>query len=274
MPAILPNAASGAAAGAPPGVRHDGPVPDDLGGLAAGLATLLLVAIIAPRLGGLGRGRELVVVTVRAVVQILLVGLVIAAVLRTPALAPVYLAVMLVVASATSARRIRVPGRSWPAAAAAITTGSALTVLVVVLTRAIPFDVRHVVPLAAQVVGGAMTATSLAGQRFVDQVATEWAEVEGWLAIGATGRQAVQSQGRVAAARALVPALDQTRNVGLVTLPGAYVGLLLAGASPLDAGRLQLLVLIGLIAAESVAVVVVTRMLAPTLGSIKVPSAA
>jgi putative ABC transport system permease protein len=273
MPAILPNAGDGGAAGAHPGVRHDGSVPDDLGGLAAGLATLVLVALVATRLGGLGRGRELVVVTVRAVVQILLVGLVIAAVLRTPALAPVYLSVMLVVATATSARRIRVPGRSWPAAAA-ITAGSALTILVVVLTRAIPFDVRHVVPLAAQVVGGAMTATSLAGQRFVDQVATEWAEIEGWLAIGATGRQAVQAQGRVAAARALVPALDQTRNVGLVTLPGAYVGLLLAGASPLDAGKLQLLVLVGLLAAESVAVVVVTRVLAPALGSVRVASRA
>jgi putative ABC transport system permease protein len=143
-----------------------------------------------------------------------------------------------------------------------------------VLTRAIPFDVRHVVPLAAQVVGGAMTATSLAGQRFVDQVAAEWAEIEGWLAIGATGRQSVQAQGRVAAARALVPALDQTRNVGLVTLPGAYVGLLLAGASPLDAGKLQLLVLVGLLAAESVAVVVVTRVLAPALGSVRVASRA
>jgi putative ABC transport system permease protein len=274
MPAILPNAGDGGVAGAHPGVRHDGSVPDDLGGLAAGLATLLLVALVATRLGGLGRGRELVVVTVRAVVQILLVGLVIAAVLRTPALAPVYLSVMLVVATATSARRIRVPGRSWPAAGAAITAGSALTILVVVLTRAIPFDVRHVVPLAAQVVGGAMTATSLAGQRFVDQVATEWAEIEGWLAIGATGRQAVQAQGRVAAARALVPALDQTRNVGLVTLPGAYVGLLLAGASPLDAGKLQLLVLVGLLAAESVAVVVVTRVLAPALGSVRVASRA
>jgi putative ABC transport system permease protein len=78
----------------------------------------------------------------------------------------------------------------------------------------------------------------------------------------------------VAAARALVPALDQTRNVGLVTLPGAYVGLLLAGASPLDAGKLQLLVLVGLLAAESVAVVVVTHVLAPALGSVRVASRA
>jgi putative ABC transport system permease protein len=56
-------------------------------------------------------------------------------------------------------------------------------------------------------------------------------------------------------------------------LPGAYVGLLLAGASPLDAGRLQLLVLVGLLAAESVAVVVVTRLLAPVIGSRKVVAA-
>jgi len=115
-----------------------------------------------------------------------------------------------------------------------------------------------------------MTATSLAGQRYVDQVAASWSEVEGWLAIGATPTEAVREQGRLASARALVPALDQTRNVGLVVLPGAYVGLLLGGASPLDAGRLQLLVLVGLLAAEAVAVVVVTRVLAPVLGARKV----
>ena len=65
---------------------------------------------------------------------------------------------------------------------------------------------------------------------------------------------------RDAAARSLVPALDQTRNVGLVVLPGAYVGLLLGGATPLEAGRLQLLVLIGLLAAETIAALVVTGM--------------
>jgi putative ABC transport system permease protein len=240
-----------------------------------GIALLLGVALVADHVGALGRRRELVVVVVRAVVQIVLVGLVIAAVLRTPVLAPLYLAVMLTVASATSARRIRVPGRhgSMPAAATAIVSSSVLAVTVVVLSRAVAFDARHVVPLAAQVIGGAMTATSLAGQRFVDQVAGSWEEVEGWLAIGAGPAEAVREQGRIAAARALVPALDQTRNVGLVVLPGAYVGLLLGGASPLDAGKLQLLVLVGLLAAESVAVVVVTRMLAVTLGTHKVPAA-
>jgi putative ABC transport system permease protein len=118
--------------------------------------------------------------------------------------------------------------------------------------------VLQVLPFTAQLVGGAMTATTLAGRRMLDDAAADWATVEGWLAIGATPAQALAPLGRTAAARALAPALDQTRTVGLVTLPGAFVGLLLGGASPLEAARVQVLVLVGLIAAETIAVVVVT----------------
>jgi len=104
-----------------------------------------------------------------------------------------------------------------------------------------------------------MTATTLAGRRLLDEADSGWDVVEGWIALGATPRQAVAEVGRTAAARALVPALDQTRTVGLVTLPGAFVGLLLGGASPLQAARVQLLVLVGLLAAETVAAVLTTQ---------------
>jgi putative ABC transport system permease protein len=72
---------------------------------------------------------------------------------------------------------------------------------------------------------------------------------------------------------ALVPALDQTRTVGLVTLPGAFVGVLLGGGTPIQAGAAQILVLLGLLAAETVTVVVAyqlmkaSRLLPPDLRS-------
>jgi hypothetical protein len=59
---------------------------------------------------------------------------------------------------------------------------------------------------------------------------------------------------------ALVPALDQTRTVGLVTLPGAFVGMLLGGATPVQAGAVQVLVLLLLLAVETVAVAVVLEL--------------
>jgi hypothetical protein len=60
-------------------------------------------------------------------------------------------------------------------------------------------------------------------------------EVEAWLSLGATPRQAGLDVARHAAGEALVPAIDQTRTTGLVSLPGAFVGALLGGASRFQA---------------------------------------
>ncbi|MEW1960373.1 ABC transporter permease [Kineococcus sp. NPDC059986] len=228
-----------------------------IGPVLAAITVLALVAIGVGRWAGLGHGRDVVVVVARAVVQIVAVGLVLGFVLRTAALAPLYLCLALGIASWTSARRLRFP-RVWPVTVVAIGAGAATASAVVIGTGALQPHVLQVVPFTAQLIGGAMSATTLAGRRMLDDVAADWATVESWLAIGATGREAVADVGRTAAQRALAPALDQTRTVGLVTLPGAFVGLLLGGASPLEAARVQLLVLVGLVAAETVAVVLVT----------------
>jgi putative ABC transport system permease protein len=240
--------------------------------LAAALVALVAVAVGVGAWARLGQSRAVVTATLRALLQLAVVGAVIGLVIRTPALAPLYLAVMLGAASWTSGRRLRRASGSVGLAAVAIAAGAASAAVAVFAARALPTTAAVVVPLVAQLVGGSMTATTLAGQRLLDDVASGWDEVEGWLALGATSRQAVAPLARRAASRALVPALDQTRNVGLVVLPGAFVGLLLGGASPLEAGRVQLLVLVGLLAAETVSAVVVTRALSAQLGTAK-PSA-
>jgi putative ABC transport system permease protein len=241
------------------------------------LALLVGISVVAGLVLRLDQWREVLVVVVRAVVQLLAVATVVRFVFTHPALAPVYLVVMVTAATATSSRRLRrrsVRGSVGPAAAA-IVAGAALSAAAVLAARAIPWDVRQVLPLVAQLIGGSMTATTLASLRLVDDVQSHWDEVEAWLSLGAEADQAVRPFARGAARSALLPALDQTRNVGLVVLPGAFVGLLLGGASPLQAGRLQLLVLVGLVAAETVAATVVTYGLAGRLGSSRpVPTAA
>jgi putative ABC transport system permease protein len=234
--------------------------------LAVTVVVLTGVAVSVAVVAGLGQVRALVVAVVRAALQLSVVGVVIAAVFRTPALAPLYLAVVLGAASWTSGRRLGGARRDVLVAAASIAAGACLAAAIVFACGALTWRAATGVPFVAQLVGGSMTATTLSGQRFRDDVAGGWDEVEGWLALGARPARAVRSKGTRAAARALAPALDQTRTVGLVTLPGAYVGLLLGGATPLEAGKVQLLVLVGLLAAETVAVVVATQLLASRLG--------
>src|SRR4029453_18639500 len=135
----------------------------------------------------------------------------------------------------------------------AVTSGAAVTGTVVFATGALPLGVRNLVAVGGITVGGAMTASTLAGRRFLAELGARRAEVEGKLALGATMRHATADLVAVAVAEALVPALAQTRTTGLVALPGAFVGALFGGASPLQTPRFQLVVLVGLLAAESVA---------------------
>jgi putative ABC transport system permease protein len=110
-----------------------------------------------------------------------------------------------------------------------------------------------------------MTSTSLAAQRMFDELSRRQGEYEAALSLGFLPRDAVLEIARQSSGLALVPALDQTRTVGLVTLPGAFVGVLLGGGSPAAAGAAQVLVLVGLLAAESITVLVVGELVARRL---------
>ena len=114
-----------------------------------------------------------------------------------------------------------------------------------------------------EVIGNAMTVAVLAGRRFAEAVHEHWEEVEGWLALGAAPRQATLDLARRSVRAALIPATDQTKTTGLVTLPGAFVGAIFGGVSPLEAGRFQIVVLAAIMAAGAVTAVLVVAQLAP-----------
>jgi putative ABC transport system permease protein len=178
-----------------------------------------------------------------------------------PALTVTFVLLMYVIAVWTSARRVTRDRSGWWMALP-IAAGVAPVLAIVLASTVVPLTGIAVVPIAGILIGGAMTATSLAGRRALDELRSRHGEYEAALALGLLQRDAALEICRPSAAQALVPALDQTRTVGLVTLPGAFVGVLLGGASPLQAGAAQLLVLIGLLAAESAAVVVTVDLIA------------
>jgi putative ABC transport system permease protein len=109
-----------------------------------------------------------------------------------------------------------------------------------------------------------MTATALSGRQARTALTTRWGEFEAGLALGLSVREATLELVRPSVGLALVPAIDQTRTVGLVTLPGAFVGVLLGGGTAVQAGAAQVLVLVGILAAQVVATVITTEQLART----------
>jgi putative ABC transport system permease protein len=221
---------------------------------------LVLVTALAGAvtwLAGLGPWRNPLTAAGRAVLQLAAVSTIIGAVLHSLGWTLLFLAGMVVVAGATSARRLagrRRSGRDAAWTLVPIAGGVVPTMALVLLSTAVPAEPIAILPTAGILIGGAMTATTLAGRRMGEELTSQRGAYEAALSLGLTRRSGAVLVAREAAALALVPGLDQTRTVGLVTLPGAFVGVLLAGASPWQAAAAQLLVLISLLLVQAIAV--------------------
>lgn len=208
----------------------------------------------------LGHVRAVLTASLRAAVQLAAVSLIITWVITAAPAVTAFLLLMYGVASLTAGRRVS-RERPWMAAAP-IAAGTAPVIALLLGTGVMPADPIVIIPITGIVLGGCLTATSLAGRRAMDELAQRHGEVEAALALGYTDRDARLEICLPGAAQALVPVLDQTRTVGLVTLPGAFVGMLLGGASPVQAGVVQLVVLVSLVAAQSVATLVTIELVA------------
>jgi putative ABC transport system permease protein len=102
---------------------------------------------------------------------------------------------------------------------------------------------RYVVPVGGMVIGNAMTAAAVALNRLGDDVADSANQIEATLALGATAAEAVRPVLRRSLRSGMIPLIDSTKTTGLIFFPGTMVGMLLAGAAPVDAVRLQLILL-------------------------------
>lgn len=240
------------------------PVNTTLGVVLAGLLLAAMgVASLTHLVHDDGRrhARAVAFAGLRATVQLGAVSLVIGWVIGAVPTLLGFVLLMYAVAVRTAGRRITAH-RNWWWAAAPIAAGVGPVLAVILLSGLVPLEGVALVPVAGILIGGAMTVTALAGRRVLDELHTRRGEVEAALSIGLPPREARLEIVRTSAAGALVPGLDQTRTVGLVTLPGAFVGMLLGGASPLMAGAVQLFVLIGLMLVQTVAVAVVLELIA------------
>lgn len=236
----------------------------------AGVAlSLLLVGVSAAviwreRLGLVG---ELAIGVVRAAVQLVAVGYALR-VLFVHAGLPGSLAWvvgMVVVAGRVSGGRGRgLPSARW-VATAAVGTGTAATLGLLVGAGVIVAEPRVVVPIGGMVVSAAMQGTTLVLLRLRDEVTSSRQLVEARLVLGLPGRAALAPHVHRALRTALTPGVDAAKVVGLITLPGAMTGLIIAGVSPSTAIRYQIVVAYMGLGATAIAGLVASRLMARAL---------
>ncbi|GAB4585650.1 ABC transporter permease [Nocardia sp. IFM 10818] len=230
------------------------------GGLATSLA-LIAVAAAVSLWQRLGLERQIVWSAARALVQLLLVGAALTLLLepgRSVAWSWLWVAAMVAYAGDVARRRAPEVPRVMPLAIVAFAAAATVTLGVVFGFRVLPLEARTLVPIAGMMVGNSMTATVLAARRLVDELRDKRDEVEARLALGHPSTRAATPYVRAALRSALTPQIETTKATGLVFLPGAMTGLILAGVPPVQAVLLQAVVMFLILASVATTTVVVT----------------
>lgn len=230
-------------------------------GVAAS-ALLVVAALVVSMREQLGLTREIAVAAVRAIVQLIAVGALLGILFLHTGLAGSLLWVvgMVAVGSQVAGRRGKGIPRARPVAAIAIAVGVTATLGLLVVAQVIDAEPRVVVPVGGMVVSAATRGTSAVLLRMQQESVTGRRAIEARLALGLPAAQAFAPHRRVALQSALVTDVDTVRTVGLISLPGAMTGLLLAGVDPLTAIRYQVVVMYMLLGAVAISTAVAARL--------------
>ena len=232
-----------------------------LGEVAASVALLAIAAAISFWRDA-DLERDIGIALVRSFLQLTAIGFVIQAIFDADTLFLVgaLLVVMVVFGAFTARARARkVPGALGPLLVALALAGGTTLGLIVAL-GIFPAEPRYLVPVGGMVIGNAMTAAAVALNRLGDEVADSRARIEATLALGATARDAAAPIVRRSLRSGMITLVDSTKTTGLIFFPGTMVGMLLAGADPVDAVRLQLILLYVLLGSVSIAGLVATQL--------------
>jgi putative ABC transport system permease protein len=229
--------------------------------VAASLA-LVAVAAAVSRWQKADLERDIGVATIRSFIQLTAIGYAIKLIFEADTIWLVFalLSVMVLFGALTArGRATKVPDAFWPLLIAL--AGAALSTLGLVVALGI-FEPtpRYLVPVGGMVIGNAMTASAVALNRLGDEVTDSRGKIEASLALGATAKEAAAPIVRRALRSGMITLVDSTKTTGLIFFPGTMVGMLLAGAAPTDAVRLQLILLYVLLGSVAISALIATTL--------------
>ncbi|BAY08026.1 ABC transporter permease [Calothrix sp. NIES-2098] len=226
---------------------------------------LMAIAVGLSAWEKLGLEFNFIVATGRSILQLAVLGYVLDFIFAVDNVWAVLaiVVIMLTITAIVSRNRIsqKLP-RLLPWVWGSIFVSTALTVLYSIFLIIQPerwYEPRYVIPLAGVVLGNAMNAAAIAGERLVNTINTSHVEIETHLSLGATPQQAISQYRREAIRAGLIPTLNQMMLIGMVALPGFTTGQLLAGIKPPDAVSYEILLLFIVAFANLLTTLLVTR---------------
>ncbi len=230
--------------------------------LFAASALMLIAGIVSWRLS-LGQEKNIAISTVRAFVQLLAMGFLLVYLFRYQSWWLVLLVLFLMALCATQIAVSRVKqgvrGLHLPVFASLMASSMVIAFIVVegVIQPDPWYSARQLVPIAGMALGNTMSATAVAIDRLFSDMDSRSDEMFTLVALGATPREAAFPSIKAAVGAGILPTLATMCAAGIVQIPGMMSGQILAGADPVVAAKYQIVVLLMMSAATTLAIVLI-----------------
>jgi len=139
--------------------------------------------------------------------------------------------------------------------------GSVLIIFILFIVHNEPwYDPRYFIPLSGMMLGNSMNGSVLALERFYEEIRQNRRQIETWIALGATAREASQDAFRKAYRASLIPMLTNMTGMGLVFLPGMMTGQILGGSPPLTAIKYQIAIMAGILTSIALTAYIILKL--------------
>lgn len=237
-------------------------------GIELGLAQAAVAALLALAVMLLAHQREIhleretVIALIRGLVQIVIVGSVLALLLQGPLWTSVLILLgMMGAAASIAARRARgIPG-AFAVSLAGIGLGAGTVILLMTWLGVIDSAISSLIPVGSMLIANAMNTSALALERFRAEVESHVGQIEAALALGAAPEAAVSPYVQAAVHASLIPRLDSISALGIVWIPGVMAGMVLSGSDPVYAAIYQFVVMAMIFAAAGLTSILSTLLI-------------
>jgi len=228
---------------------------------------LLSLALVAISIGvsrwwRIPVAKDMALGSVRAFIQLVAVGYALKFIFDLESLWLISLAilVMILVGAQAASGRVKSFKGVFPVTFTAMIIGSLFTLATMLALDIIPLEARYVIPLAGMIISNSMNASALAIDRLASDIRNNELAIETSLSLGKSWRIAAGNFQRDAATTGMISILNFMKTVGIVALPGAMTGMILAGAEPLEAVLLQIIVAYMLLSSVTITSVVAVEL--------------
>ncbi|WP_297517798.1 iron export ABC transporter permease subunit FetB [uncultured Clostridium sp.] len=221
---------------------------------------LLVIPIYISNREKLGLGKDIIISIVRAIIQLVAVGYILKYIfaINNKAITVVLIIIMIINAAVNTRKRGKGIKNVFWISFLALLVSTSVTLTVLVLSGAIKFNPDEMIPISGMIISQAMVAVGLSYRTLISSFDERKAEIEAKLSLGADIGEASKEIIRKAIKFAMSPNIDSAKTLGIVSLPGMMTGLILGGASPMEAIKFQIMVTFMMMSASSLSIIIAT----------------